>query len=268
VDNSSTSGAGGIDFISYSSYDDCTVTDTILWNNTGPVGPEIQFDGGVLAIEYSDLEGGQASVFVDPSATLVWGSGMIDADPLFLAPTADDYRLQQDPPESGVVNPCVDAGSAAAAAFSSATTRSDWEPDIVVIDIGYHYYKPYGTAFVRNPGPNPESYTAPSWPDLGSPFSLQVDLGGTTNHSFAMLVAYTEPLTLVLGGGQVLLVDPTSFGGELTGMPWLPGPQAQFSFLLPLDYTLAGFELSSQAIHFGGVQPFALSNALDIQLGF
>ena len=62
------------------------ITNTILWGNDAPVGKEI----GVLTvwwsdsipseltISYSDVEGGQTSVFVEEGSILNWGDGMID----------------------------------------------------------------------------------------------------------------------------------------------------------------------------------------------
>jgi len=37
---------------------------------------------------------------------------------------------------------------------------------------------------------------------------------------------------------------------------------------VPGDVGFVGYELSTQALHFGGVQPFALSNAQDLLVGF
>jgi len=46
-----------------------------------------------------------------------------------------------------------------------------------------------------------------------------------------------------------------------------PGPLATFDAPVPGDPSLAGFELSTQAVHLGGIQPFALSNARDLVVG-
>jgi len=37
---------------------------------------------------------------------------------------------------------------------------------------------------------------------------------------------------------------------------------------VPLTSNLCGFVFTAQALHFGGVVPFALSNAIDIRTGF
>ena len=73
-----------------------------------------------VTVSYSDIEGGQAGVRIDPDMLLNWGSGNIDADPNFIdggrwddAGTPmypdDDFFISGDyhiPPQS----PCVDAG--------------------------------------------------------------------------------------------------------------------------------------------------------------
>ncbi len=122
-----------------------TATDTILWGNDASLGPEILVGFiGVstnLTISYSDVDGGQSSVSV-LSGTLNWGAGMIDADPLFVDPLNDDYRLQQDPCQPGIVNPCVDTGDPTSAMIIG-TTRTDGVQDLGTVDLGYHHLDPY-----------------------------------------------------------------------------------------------------------------------------
>jgi hypothetical protein len=82
-----------------------TVTNTIIWNNQAPDSTELwvgqRFGASAeLTISYSDVDGGTASVYVDPGSILNWGDGMIDANPLFADP---DYHLQ-------LLSPCVDSG--------------------------------------------------------------------------------------------------------------------------------------------------------------
>jgi len=54
-----------------------------------------------LTINYSDVEDGQSSVYVEPGSTLNWGAGNIDADPLYV--DADTFHLTWD-------SPCKDTG--------------------------------------------------------------------------------------------------------------------------------------------------------------
>jgi parallel beta-helix repeat protein len=105
--------------------DSCVVTiaNTIFWNNTAATGEEIcigYYDPiqipSTLTISYSDVEGGQSSVFVDKGCTLNWGGGMIDADPLFGSLHGFDYLLRQG-------SPCIDAGDP-----MIEDGLSDWHP--------------------------------------------------------------------------------------------------------------------------------------------
>ncbi|MHC4944977.1 MAG: hypothetical protein ACYTG7_18335, partial [Planctomycetota bacterium] len=91
-----------------------TVTNTILWDNEAPAGIEMWIGAGSgtassLTISYSDVEGGAASVFVAMGSTLNWGSGMIDAAPLFVDPANNDFHLTHS-------SPCCDAGDNTAVA--------------------------------------------------------------------------------------------------------------------------------------------------------
>ena len=80
----------------YSVWDSSTeVTNSILSDNYAPVGPEVGFDyfGGDtnLSITWSNIRGGQDSIFLDPdyldpNSTLDWGPGNIDVDPCFADP--------------------------------------------------------------------------------------------------------------------------------------------------------------------------------------
>ncbi len=81
-----------------------------------------------------------------------------------------------------------------------------------------------------------------------------------------MLAGYGRRATIPLGAGQVLLVDPST--PEYLGLPSAPGPRATIAISIPLDVTLLGCEIFTQAAHFGGATPFALSNALDLRLGY
>jgi len=87
---------------------DVTISNSIFWNNQSPVGPEIQLAGdGIsfsrMTIGYSDVKGGEPGIVVEPGSTYVWGSGMIDADPLFVNEANNDYHLTYP-------SPCRDMG--------------------------------------------------------------------------------------------------------------------------------------------------------------
>ena len=120
----------------------------------------------------------------------------------------------------------------------------------------------------RNAGSNPASYTTSTPPILGDTYTAVVDLAGTTGHTYALLVGYSTPATFTLGGGQTLLVNVADPNGELLMQPFLSGPVATYDIPVPYDVVFAGFEASTQALHFGGISPFALSNSQDLSLGF
>jgi predicted outer membrane repeat protein len=95
----------------------------VLWENTAPQGSELALTGHYpveVTVTYSDVEGGEAGVLVEPGFVLNWGVGNIDADPLF----ADaDGRLSPG-------SPCVDAGSNPAVP-AGITTDLDGNPRFV-----------------------------------------------------------------------------------------------------------------------------------------
>jgi len=75
-----------------------TIVNCILWNNTAPpgAGAEIHLHDyfpTTLDIDYCDVGGGLTSVYEGPSATLNWGSHMLDSDPLFAESGAGDFHL-------------------------------------------------------------------------------------------------------------------------------------------------------------------------------
>lgn len=133
-----------------------------------------------------------------------------------------------------------------------------WEVDNVAL-------YPIAAASFRNAGTNPASYSDGP-PIMGLSFTANIDLT-TTGHSFAWLVAYTGPTTLTLPGGQTVLVDVTS-SPELLQLAPVAGPAAQYILAVPNDPAYLGLQVATQAMHFGGVVPFALSNAMDLTLGY
>ncbi len=122
------------------------------------------------------------------------------------------------------------------------------------------------SATARNAGANPASLSA-SAPVLGSAWSATVDLA-TSGHAFAQLLGYETPLQAGLAGGQTLLINVADPAGELLGFGLVGGPLAVFGAAVPPDPSMAGRCLSVQAIHALGAVPFALSNAVDLVVGF
>lgn len=172
-----------------------TVTDCIVYENYAvqPTGPEIF---GTLTVTYCDVKGGYM------------GTGNIDADPLFMDPFARDFHLQQDPPQPGVNNPCVDAGSDLAINLNmdQLWTRTDQGPDAGVVDMGYHY------------GPEPDFW----WKRLTVyPDTIPESTGGTADFTLNAGAANAGRTYLMVG----------SISGTAPGIP-LPGGKTA----LPLNW--------------------------------
>jgi hypothetical protein len=136
-DNENKSGGGGICLDG--SLNSSKIKNTILWNNrstNATSGDQIWLNSwAVLDVSHSDVEGGQAGVYVEPGGKLTWGGGMMDADPLFVH-TDTDFHLR-------ATSPCIDGGD------SSGAPATDFENDPRTgVDMGadefhLHLY-PYG----------------------------------------------------------------------------------------------------------------------------
>lgn len=119
--------------------DELTIKNAILWKNDAPLGKEVYFysswSDSKIHIDYSDLEGGSDSLFVEPSSALDWGLNNIDKDPKFVDPPANDFHITwcsfcRDSGDNSVVkDPCDFEG--------------DPRIDPVTVDIGadeYHHH--------------------------------------------------------------------------------------------------------------------------------
>ena len=75
-----------------------TVTNSNFWDNGNDPLAVNSFDttGTTLTVSYSNVTGGEDSVNIsDSDATLAWGSGNIDVDPMFVDTANGDYSLQR-----------------------------------------------------------------------------------------------------------------------------------------------------------------------------
>jgi len=126
---------GGVACYYTDSVDPLVITNTILFQNSASLrGNELALTSyycpATVEIKFSNLEGGNTSpsVFVHSGSTLIWGSGMIDADPLFVDASNDDFRFTWD-------SPCRNSGDNAAVTES---TDFEGDPRIAegVVDMG------------------------------------------------------------------------------------------------------------------------------------
>ncbi|MCH8881351.1 MAG: hypothetical protein IID34_15905 [Planctomycetes bacterium] len=102
INNNSGASGGGI----HNDGSELLLANCILWGNlAGPqfFGDQLGLDSSsTVSITFSDIEGGLGGV-TDPGE-LDWGTGNIDADPLFVDPDNGDFRFLHG-------SPCVDAGN-------------------------------------------------------------------------------------------------------------------------------------------------------------
>ena len=191
-----------------------TVVDSIFCNNqASTAGPEIyigdDYWGSSVTIGYSDLTGGLSSVYVATGCTLHWGSGMIDADPLFVDPTDGDFHLT-------CPSPCKDTGD-----NTSVIEPFDFEGDPRIA---------YGTVDMGAD----EFHTHLYWTGDGMP-------GGSAALKFVGLPG-TSPVQLWLGSGVMDPPLPTKYGDWYLQFPLLfqlglgsiPSPDGVF--ILPFTF--------------------------------
>ncbi|MEW6073040.1 MAG: hypothetical protein AB1726_10690 [Planctomycetota bacterium] len=122
---------------------------------------------------------------------------------------------------------------------------------------------PPASSTIRNDAgdTNPRVYSC-SAPILGGRFTGSAPLDG---HLAAWFAGFAAPLELPLAAG-IVLVDFTDPAGELLLLPAATSDPAAFDLAVPIDLTLAGFALYTQAVRFGG--GISLTNACDAAIGF
>jgi len=119
------------------------------------------------------------------------------------------------------------------------------------------------SVFNRNNGSNLATYVA-SPPVLGGTLSL----GVVGSYSNAVMLAYNQPLDVVLGNGQALLIDIGAsflFSKAFTGLPFGTATQP-----VPTDASICGLTAYTQVVMTGptaGGPSFQLTNAQDITVG-
>ncbi len=122
VNNNSAQGGGGGVYSRRNS--NIRIINSIFRNNEPQnVFFDPEDDPNTLAVSFSDIEGGAESVEANDNGEVEWLEGNIDADPLFVDPDEDDYRITDD-------SPCIDAGD----------PESHWDPDGTRSDMGAFYF--------------------------------------------------------------------------------------------------------------------------------
>lgn len=133
TDNDAVNYTGGV-FILKDSI--ITGVNNIVWGNICVTGYEAYMRlNSTFTIDYSNIGDGMGDIFVETGCTLNYGANMLGTDPMFVDAPNSDYHLTQ------AANPCVDSGSDTAInlGYQYYWTRTDAEPDLVGVDMGFHY---------------------------------------------------------------------------------------------------------------------------------
>jgi len=184
------------------------ITNTIIWNNDAPTGPEMWIGTSAhpstAAIRYSDLEGGPASVYVDPGCTLDFGADMLDIDPVFVTGPSGPYYLSQIAAGQATDSPCSDRGNNTAFNLNMNTcwTRTDEVPDSGMVDLGFHY-GPF-----THPSLTVDIYQIPE--STGGTANFPLHAGTDNAHRDYMILGSstgTSPGTPLPGGHAILPIN-------------------------------------------------------------
>jgi hypothetical protein len=113
------------------------ITNSILWGNGAQNGKEIYVAtkqnpsvSSALIISYSDVKGGKDGIPVETGSTLVWGAGMLTADPQFVDAAVDDYHIFY-------TSPCRNAGlTTPPGGLTSNDFEADPRTNYGVVDMG------------------------------------------------------------------------------------------------------------------------------------
>lgn len=95
VEGNSATGPGGGLYKYWSNFFPLNLRDNIFWHNSATQGgPEVYIDtSSVITMNANDVEYGQDSIFLGPSASVNWSDTNITADPFFCYADTGDYQL-------------------------------------------------------------------------------------------------------------------------------------------------------------------------------
>ena len=109
------------------------VVNSIFWGNSAPTGSEIRLSASTtpssLFIDYSDVQGGKASISLESGCVCNWGSSNIDANPLFVATAEEDFHIKY-------TSPCREAGDDKAQGLPSMDFEGDPRIAYSTVDMG------------------------------------------------------------------------------------------------------------------------------------
>jgi hypothetical protein len=186
-------------------------------------------------------------MLVEQGVELVnWYSFMSDQD----APTLDTFGIWNDMRQSlalPVQRPYLDEGA----------------PKAAVVCLGPPLAStcPQATAVARHAPANVPCYTATP-PVLGTRFRAEVDLT-LSGDDTAFVISSLLPTSVVLPSGQTIL----SALSQASFLPPRSGPRATWELRVPNDPSLAGIQITTQAVMLGGAPGINLSNAMDLTFG-
>ncbi len=175
------------------------IVNTILWGNRAPTdGPQISNVNAMPTLSYSLVQGGC------PTGAAC-GAGMLDADPLFVAPidagsaptTTGDYRLQ-------FASPAIDAGNTLSV---TAATDLDGNPRVVhhIVDMGAYEAQTAFTLHIGTAGqgavevdPQQDVYAYGTAVTLTAQADTGWTLAGWSGAFFAQANLVPNPITLTI----------------------------------------------------------------------
>jgi len=194
-----------------------TITNTIFWNNAAPSGPEITNEGGPVAIDYSDVQGGTSRI----SGSVTWGQHNLTADPRFAAAAAGDYHLT-------VNSPVRDKGDYSPPSVPAEDFEGDPIPSYRAPDIGADRFHPHLYVIGK------EAPAATIQIKLVAEPGWHAYLGVSTAPAFR-----SPPLTVPGIAGALRLADPffplSPGPAPATGIATLTVTLPKTAFLLPLQ---------------------------------
>ena len=192
-------------------FSNLTVVNTILWDNFALSGPEIWIgaEPSTLTISFSNVEGGQNSVYIDPRSMLNWGPDMIDSNPLFVDPGNDDFHIT-------FMSPCRGSGDDSTPGISMEDFEGDPRIFQGAVDIGADEFFPH-LYFSGSITPGIPSDTGTVTP--GSPIDIRViGLPGITPITLGMNDMIQDPPQST-PYGDIYLLQPLMDQWNLNTVP-------------------------------------------------